>query len=45
MHYLSTLDCDRFQGYLIQKPLPEKQLFNWLETFARQKQPVLPTST
>lgn len=44
MRYLATHDCDRFQGYLIQKPLPEKQLFNWLETFAKRNQPVLPAT-
>ncbi|MCD8498791.1 MAG: EAL domain-containing protein [Clostridiales bacterium] len=30
--YLASIECDCFQGYLIQKPLPEKQLYEWLET-------------
>ncbi|MDD2456979.1 MAG: bifunctional diguanylate cyclase/phosphodiesterase [Eubacteriales bacterium] len=35
--YLTSIECDCFQGYLIQKPLPEKQLCEWLETFGRDR--------
>jgi diguanylate cyclase (GGDEF)-like protein len=33
--YLASIECDCFQGYLIQKPLPEKHLYEWLETFKK----------
>ncbi|NCC76236.1 MAG: EAL domain-containing protein [Clostridia bacterium] len=35
LRYLTSIECDCFQGYLIQKPLPEKQLCNWLEIFGK----------
>ena len=37
LHYLTSLDCDRCQGYLIQKPLPEPQLFQWLESCGKDR--------
>ena len=35
--YLASIECDCFQGYLIQKPLPGKQLYEWLETTRTNK--------
>ena len=31
--YLQRLRCDVAQGYFIAKPLPKKQLFEWLESY------------
>lgn len=37
LHYLTSINCDRFQGYLIQKPIPEPQLCQWLEACGKDR--------
>jgi len=40
LQYLKKYNCDRIQGYLLSKPLAEKDALNFLQCVTEQKTPV-----